>query len=194
MIDEKNITNPGRGRWTLSPWQKITAIALLGGIFAWTLTWVLRHRGPQPAQAHRGQTSTLSRPAVQQEEVSFVHLPKVPGRHDRIAKDFFRFSRHVDAGELAESQHQASTPVLTLPQANADVPDEEIEDDLCLKAIMVAQLSKALINDELVTLGDILLTIENSEREYQVVAINEDSVVLKHGTTEKVLVLSIDEK
>jgi len=63
-----------------------------------------------------------------------------------------------------------------------------------LKAIILGQCPKALVNDELVTIGDTVPLAESASGEYKVVAINENSVVLMWGTVETVLQLLTEEE
>ena len=181
--------------WVLSHWRKIAVMVLLGAVLAWGTLFVARHKGPGLAQAHPKKVSQVRRPAGERVEISYVDLLRIPGRHDRIANDFFMRESEIEPIGLPESQDDAAPVAVAGPTPiSADAPAADTRSTLYLKAIIMGECPKAFINDELVSLGDILTVDGAAKRRYKVVAIDEDSVVLMCGAVKTELRLMTEEK
>lgn len=199
MIDENDIMQrcgalTQCSGWVLSHWRKIAVMVLLGAALCGGAWFVARHKGPRAAQAHSQATSQVSRPVMERTEISYIDLPQIPGRHDRIANDFFVSEQEIEAIGVSEVQDPLPVAVGGPTDLRADALAAETSDAFCLKAIIMGESPKAFINDELVSLGDILLGDGDAQPQYKVVAIDEDSVVLMCGAARTVLRLVTAEK
>jgi hypothetical protein len=173
----------------LSRWRKTIVIVPLGAVVFLVAVTVVRNRIPQSARAHPQQIPATNASAMEFGEITFIRLPRVPGRHDRIAGDFFVREQDTVALEVPSPLNRVSAPVVAPAPAGEDTLGAGMDDALQLKAIILGQCPKALINDELVTIGDTVPFDESAEGEYKVVAINENAVVLMWGTVKTVLQL-----
>jgi len=199
MTDRNDITQPhiphaqSFGR-ALNHWRRTLVIVPLGALVMLVAVTVMRHRLPHAAQARSYQASVTDGSDSEGKESSFVCLPQIPGRHDRITEDFF--VRQKDSTPTHEStpSDRGLAPAVVLASADPDALHSDLRDALQLKAIMLGPSPCALINDELVTLGDTVPFDGFVEHEYKVVAINENSVVLMWGTAKTVLQIVTEEK
>jgi len=163
-------------------------LGVLVGIVA--VVWLLRP-GPQTSGA-QGLSPEIQgdRPL---ERVKPVHpkkdLPLVPGRHDRIHRDFFRLS--MDAAPLMGIEENA--PAEEKTEAFSGLPSQEVlNPPLQLKAIMVGTRPQALINDVIVSVGEKIKLISDASNddEFDVTAIDDQTVSLTRGG--KVIVLRLE--
>jgi len=180
--------------WAVSRWRKIIVIAPVGVVVLLVALTVIRNKSPQSAQALPQQISATNRSGRERQENSFIRLARVPGRHDRIAGDFFVRQQDTIPAQVSSPPDRVSAPVVAPVPVRTDTPSASMGDGLQLKAIILGQFPKAFINDELVTLGDTVPFAEPAEGEYKVVAIDENSVVLMWGTVKTVIQLMTDEK
>ena len=178
----------------LRRWRKTIVIVPLGALAFLVAVVVLRHKVPDAAQAHPQQVPVTNGSGRERKELSFVRLPKIPGRHDRIAGDFFVRQKDRTPTQVSSPLDRESAPVVALASADPDALHLSMRDALQLKAIILGQSPRAFINDELITLGDTVPLDGFAEHECKVVAINENSVVLMWGTVKTVLQLMTDEK
>lgn len=178
---------PGRA---LERWGKLIALALAGVVGSWVVVTAIRHRDPQAAQAQAQHSPGNGGSSGALEGLSYVGLTRIPGRHDHIARDFF--TRKRDAATAPMPVLSAPAPAVSAAHEDTSVPPGT--DELELKAIILGQSPQAFINDGFVTVGDTVPLAEPGQGEHSVVAIYENSVVLKWGTVETVLQLNTDDK
>jgi hypothetical protein len=178
----------------LRRWRKTIVIMPLGALALVVAVTVIRHKSPQAAQAHFLQVPVTNESDQERKGPSFIRLPQIPGRHDRIAGDFFMRRKDGALTQASMPPNRGLAPVVAAVSADANAIHSSIGDELQLKAIILGQSRHAFINDELVTLGDTVPLDGFTEHEYKVVAINENSVVLMGGAVKTVLWLMTEEK
>ena len=119
--------------------------------------WVkaLSNKGPQAANA-ANVTQTASQIDGQQNpqtKITFIELPKIDGRHDVLARDFFVMDETV----------LGSSDEVSIVSGNGDGLIRRIADKLRLEAICMGQKPEAFINDKLLTKGDSLTVRDGNE-------------------------------
>jgi len=157
-------------------------------VFMWAR--VLARKTPPSAEA-----AAAARQAGQPNselKISFIELPKIKGRHDVLARDFFaadgwrNFTRDQEAGNL--------TAVKEVSVVSGDDNEEVIKrvaEKLKLEAIGLGKNPRAFINNKLLSAGDKLL-ISEAEHMYEceVVGIEERAVFIRCGEAEITLKLT----
>ena len=159
---------------------KKTAVAS-GLIAIMLLMWVrvfIGHRPAAAAAAPPPSTETLPRQAPAQ--VKLIELPKLPGRHDSLERDFFTISERSSFRRNAAGR-QAGTEK-EVPVVSLDDPHEvaqRIAKMLKLKAVSWSESPRALINDQLLRVGSRLTVKDGTETwEFEVLQIYVDSVLV----------------
>lgn len=144
---------------------------------ALALVWLFRP-GPQTTGA-QGVSTTAHADRLQgrARHAQPMDLPVVPGRHDRIHRDFFRLcpdtGAAVKAGE-GEAGSRVGPPVVpSRPQGDGE--------PFTLRAIIVAAQPKALINDVIVSVGEKVKAEGREDGEFEVTDIDDQSVSLARG-------------
>jgi len=121
-----------------------------------------------------------------------VSLPVVPGRHDRIHRDFFRLES--GSGPLPTTDQGWD---LDGPTADFSVPspEEVLEEKVRVRAIMVGARPQAWIGDTIVSVGEKVKLIAEggNDDEWEVTAIEGRSVSLTRGGEVIVLHLESEE-
>jgi len=148
-----------------------------------TLLWVrvLTKNSPQTAESApvadqlslEDQTSTKS-------QISYIELPRIAGRHDVIARDFFASDgwRNFVGGK---GRNLASVEEVNI--ISRDVSEEvirKVAEKLKLGAVILSDTPLAFINDKVRKVGDIVLINDGADKyECEVVEIRENTVVMK---------------
>lgn len=181
-----NTTNGGNGvnrlLSQLAAEKKKTALAL--GLIALTAFMWIRVLGKKtPAGANAastGQQVDSKGQSDSQITISFVELPKVPGRNDVITRDFFDPVGWRGFVKDGETKNQAGNEV---DHVSTDASGEEIAriaDRLQLEAIVLGENPQAFINDKLLSVGDKLPVRDGvNTYECEVVKIEERKVFIK---------------
>ena len=172
--------------------RRTVVVAGLGGLMGIAIVaWLLRS-GPQISRAQG--FSLTEQPNRLPERAKPVHLgkncPVLPGRHDRIHRDFFRLSQ--DVAPLMEKTETAFAGE-TSGDFSALSPGQEVPRPmLWLQAIMVGTRPQALINDVIVSVGEKvkLISDASNDDEFDVTAIDDQTVSLTRGG--KVIVLHLE--
>jgi len=172
--------------------KKAVLAACLVAVMAFMWIRLLRKDAPQSAQANptMQQTSASSQgqPATPS-KISFVELPKVPGRHDVIARDFFAPG---DWWKSIKGQNRTGTEEVRVVSAKGD---REVINLLAarlnLGAIVEDKNLQAFINGKLLSVGDKLLIREGVRTlDCEVVQIEQNQVIIRCGQSELTLKLS----
>ena len=168
-------------------------LCVLVGIVAGV--WLLRPGGPQTSEAQglaakvrNGHLQDRGRPVHPKKD-----LPLVPGRHDRIHRDFFKLS--MDAVPPVGTEEIAVPGEKT--GAFSGLPSREVSSPaLQLKAIMVGIRPQALINNVIVSVGEKvkLMTEASNDDVFDVIAIDDQTVTLSREETVIVLRLEPEEE
>jgi len=174
--------------------KKAVLAACLVAVMAFMWIRLLRKDAPQSAQANptMQQTSASSQgqPATPS-KISFVELPKVPGRHDVITRDFFAPGDWWKSIKGIEGQNRTGTEEARVVSAKGD---REVINLLAarlnLEAIVKDPL-QAFINGKLLSVGDKLLIREGVRTlDCEVVQIEQNQVAIRCGQSQVTLKLS----
>ncbi|MCK5225598.1 MAG: hypothetical protein KAQ89_02665 [Planctomycetes bacterium] len=132
-------------------------------VFMWVRVLSGKSTNSAEAAAKKNQLSSQQNSKI---KISFVELPKVAGRNDVLSRDLFT----PDKGRFSSSKSD----------------NEEIE----LEAILSGEQEQAFINDRLFVAGDKFVVSDDSgEKEYEIIEITQNTVLLKCGETEITLKL-----
>lgn len=163
------------GRLAAEKKKTVAALCLIAlMVFMWAR--VLGKKTPATTQAaprqknvDRDTTGTKS-----QLKISFIELPKVPGRNDELTRDFFAADgwRDFIGGDNKEVN-------VILNDGNSEVA-RRIAEKLKLEAIGMGESPQAFINDKLLSVGDkLVVRNEVDEYECEVVGIDEETVFIR---------------
>jgi hypothetical protein len=166
------ITRPFK--WPEAVWAVAGAL-LLVMLFMWGRVF-LGHR-PAAAEATPAPAAPASVPRPAPVKVKLVDLPRLPGRHDSIVRDFFAVKERLDP-----SRHNTGTEK-EVPVSSSDYVEEVIQrvaQTMKLEAVLWHSASpRAFINDQLLGVGG-KLTVKNGGAafEFEVLQIHTDSVLV----------------
>ncbi len=152
----------------------IAAALIVLMIFMWVR--LLGGKGPQSARAAEGSQPTggNQNSGVENLKVEFVELPYVEGRHDVLARDFFRMD-----GQFS------GTSEASIVSADAGKDGvREVAQGLRLDAISMGPQPEAFINDKLVKVGETVVVEGSKSYQCQVRSIRANSVIVKYEETE----------
>jgi hypothetical protein len=175
--------------------KKAVLAACLVAVMAFMWIRLLRKDAPQSAQANATmqQTSASSQgQPASPPKISFVELPKVPGRHDVIARDFFAPGDWWKSIKGTEGQNRTGTEEVRVVSAKGD---REVINLLAarlnLEAIVKDKNLQAFINGKLLSVGDRLLIREGVRTlDCEVVQIEQNQVAIRCGQSQVTLKLS----
>lgn len=147
-------------------------------LFMWTRVLI----GPRPAAA---DAAAPSRPPATVAgaglvKVTFVELPRIPGRHDAIARDFFAASEGSFIRRDA-ADHNTGTekevPIVSL--SNVQEVIQRVARKLKLEAVLWSASPRAFLNDQLLSVGSKLTVKDGTASfEFEVLQIYMDSVLV----------------
>ena len=175
------------GRMSLSPAGRLLDRARRGGkktvaagvlMSIMLLMWVrvfLGHRPEAAAAAPAAPSQAALRPAPV--KVTLVELPKVPGRHESIARDFFAAPARSDPSTNTGTEKE----VHVISSNDAQEVIRRVGQTMKLEAVLTRSESPhAYINDRLVGVGD-KLTVKDGATllEFEVLQIQMDSVLVR---------------
>ncbi len=113
-------------------------------------------------------------------KVTFVELPKTPGRHDTIARDFFAapegsFLRRNTADRNIGTEKEV--PIVS--SSNVQEVIQRVARKLKLEAVLWSESPRAFLNDQLLSVGS-KLTVKDgtASYEFEVLQIYMDSVLV----------------
>ncbi len=170
--------------------KSVTALCLIA-VMAFMWIRVLTKKTPQGAEAApETQQSIADNPQNEKYRVSFVELPKVAGRNDVIARDFFASNgwRHFVDGQGQKPNGIEEVSVVST-NGNEEVI-KRIAKKLKLEAIMTRPNPIAFVYGEVRHIGDVVLVKDGTDTyECEVVKIEHNTVVIKCGESEITLKL-----
>jgi len=152
----------------------IAAALVVLMIFMWVR--LLGGKGPQSARAAMVPqvTDENLESAAAKLKVMFVELPYIEGRHDVLARDFFRMDGQFSGAD------QASIVSTDTGKDGA----REVAQGLRLDAISMGPQPEAFINDRLVKVGEMVVVEGSKSYQCQVKSIRANSVIVKYEETE----------
>ncbi len=148
----------------------IAAALIVLMIFMWVR--LLSDKGPK--NVHAAVTGSGLSEAAQKLKVKFIKLPFVQGRHDVLARDFFK----MDGQFFGRSE----ASIVSIDGGIDGV--REVAQGLRLDAISTGTQPEAFINDRLVKVGDTVLVEGSKTYECEIVSIKENVVLVKYGEAE----------
>lgn len=183
----QNARNNSRGRNRyfshLATEKKKAALALcLIALMAFMWIKVLTKTSPKAADAGlikelMNNMETQSEPEL---KISFIELPRVAGRNDVIARDFFASNGWQN---FVGGRRPKSVAVEEIDIVSKDDDQEvirKVAENLKLEAIVSSENPLAFINDEVLRAGDKLFVSDGIDRyECEVVEIKENTVVMR---------------
>jgi hypothetical protein len=182
---KQNVRNDGNGakrlaeRLAAEKKKSATALCLIA-LMAFMWIRVLTKKAPEGAEASLvTEQSSVEGSSNPESKISFIELPKVAGRNDVIARDFFAANgwRH-----FVDGQGQKSVGIQEVNIVSKDGSKEVIKkvaEKLELQAIMLSRNPRVFINDKVLSVGDKLLIDDVvGTYECEVVEIKEDAVVI----------------
>jgi hypothetical protein len=163
-------------------------------LFMWVRV-LIGHR-PAAAEAAPSVRPAETLPRTGPVKVTFVELPKTPGRHDAIARDFFAapegtYTRRNTAGR--DTGTEKEVPVVSFPNRQEVI--QRVAQTLKLDAVFLRESPRAFLNDRLLRVGD-KLTVKDgaASYEFEVLQIYMDSVLVTCNGLQLTLKLTQDSK
>ena len=179
---ENNSRSSNRFLYHLVAEKKKAALALcLIALMAFMWIKVLTKTSPKAADAEMitelmNNMETQSEPEL---KISFIELPRVAGRNDVIARDFFASNGWQDFVD-------GWGPKVSVEEIDIVSKDDDQEvirkvaENLKLEAIVSSENPLVFINDEVMRVGDKLFVNDGIDRyECEVVEIKENTVVMR---------------
>jgi len=163
--------------------EKKKSVMALCLIALMTVLWVrvLTRKSPQGAEAAPvADVPSLEDKSSGKSQIYYVELPRVAGRHDVIARDFFASNGWRDFVG-GKGRNLASVEEVNI--ISRDVSEEvirKVAEKLKLGAVMLSNTPLAFINDKVRKIGDEVLINDGVDKyECEVVEIRENTVVMK---------------
>jgi len=169
--------------------KAIVSFCLIGiMVFMWVR--VLASKTPETVEAT--VTNLEAGKSKSELKISFTELPKVKGRNDVLARDFFTtdnwqgFTRVGEGGNLSGIEE-----VSVVSKDGREEVIRRVAEKLKLEAIGLGKNPQAFINDKLLSVGDKWLVKDRGDMyECEVVRIGENTVFIKCGEAEITLKLT----
>jgi hypothetical protein len=168
--------------------KTVTALCLIAlMVFMWAR--VLGKKTPATTEAaprQKGVDPDTSE-SNSQLKISFIELPKVPGRNDALTRDFFAANGWQDFLDGVGSNKD----VKVVEGDGSGEIGRRVAEKLRLEVIVMGKNPRAFINDKLLAVGDkLLVTNDGVQYECEVVGIDEETVLIRCGETEITLKLT----
>ena len=172
------------GRFAAEKKKAVLALCLITMmIFMWVR--VLNHKTPQSTDALLISQDTSEGQAGPELSISFIELPKVKGRNDLLARDFFTVENWQNFLSGREAQGSANVGQSNAAFDSSEETSKRIAEKLKLEVIDWGKNPQAFINNKLLSTGD-KLTVSDGGKLYEceVVKIEKDMVLMKCGEVE----------
>jgi hypothetical protein len=177
----KHVAAAGRILNRLRAGGKRTAVACtLVSIMLFMWARVLMGHRPAAADAASPSRPAAALPGTGPAPVTFVELPKTPGRHDAIARDFFAasegsFIRRTSADRNTGTEKEV--PIVS--SFNVQEVIQRVARKLKLEAVLWSESPRAFLNDQLLGVGSKLTVNDGTASfEFEVLQIYTDSVLV----------------
>jgi hypothetical protein len=167
----------------------ITVCLITLMVFMWVR--VLGRKWPQSANAAVMAQEVTDGQTKPELKISFIELPKVEGRNDVLARDFFAVGSWRDFMRGGEGKSGDIEEVSVVSRKGGEETARRIAGKLKLEAIVLGKNPLAIINDMRLSVGDkLFVRDETSTYECEVAEIKEDAVSIRCGETEITLRLT----
>ena len=156
--------------------------------------WVRVFLGHRPAaagatpQAPQAQTAVRRPPA----KVQRLELPRIPGRHDALPRDFFTMKDPASFGRhSARRSAGTETEVPVVSTQNAEEVIQRVARTMKLEAVSWSESPRIFINDQLLEVGGRFLVKDGTQSyEFEVLQIYVDSVLVRCNEVQLTLKLA----
>jgi hypothetical protein len=167
------------GRLAAEKKKTVTALCLIAlMIFMWAKVFL--KKTPVPAAASQRQENVDKDVLGSNVElkISFIELPKIPGRNDVLTRDFFAADGWRNF--IRNEKNPGNKEVNVFPKDGNEEVVRRVAEKLNLEAIGLDGNPQAFINGKLLSVGDKLLVRDGGNKyECEVVGIEENVVVIK---------------
>ncbi|TFG47737.1 MAG: hypothetical protein E4H40_05925 [Candidatus Brocadiia bacterium] len=193
--ETRNNNTLGRLMNQLSAEKKKTVMAIcLISLMVFMWVRVLSNKSPKSAGAadNRKPGSTEVSGGMDAVRIIYKKLPKVAGRNDILTRDVFSCKGWSGFGIDGKNRNKNLKEVNVLTKnGGEEILKQVAEKRLRLEAIVMGSEPRAFINDRLVGIGGRLkIRDEGQVYEFEIVDINENSIVLKNQDAEIALKLT----
>lgn len=177
--NDRNVAAWLFGRLSVEKKKTVTTTCL---VIVMIVMWVrvLTKNAPEVVEAvSPTSVASVESPSDAAANVSFVRLPKVPGRNDVITRDFFAADgwRHFGGGRRKFADIEE---VNVSTQNGSEEVIRKVAEKLRLEAIVLSKKPLTCINNKVLYIGDRMLINDGKDTyECEVVAIEENTVVIK---------------
>ncbi len=168
------------GRLRLGGKKTAVACAL---VLIMLFMWVRVFLGHRPAAAEAAsqppQTDTaVSPPPVKMQR---LELPRIPGRHDAVSRDFFTMKDPASFGRNpARRKAGTDTEVPVASTENVEEVIQRVARTMKLEAVSWSESPRIFINDQLLGVGDRFLVKGGTQSyDFEVLQIYADAVLVK---------------
>ncbi len=161
--------------------KTIIAVCLLAVmVFMWVR--VLGRNGPQSTSAAVVAQEVTGGQMNSKLKISFIELPKVEGRNDVLARDFFIVSDWRDFMRGGEGKSGSIEKVSVVSRNGGEETAKRVAEKLKLETIMLGENPRAFINDKLLSVGDKLFIGDGiNTYECEVAEIEGNTVFIRCG-------------
>ena len=156
--------------------------------------WVRVFLGHRPAAAEAApqppQTDTaVSPPPVKMQR---LELPRIPGRHDALPRDFFTMKDPASFGRIPARRNAGTdTEVPVVSTENVEEVIQRVARTMKLEAVSWSESPRIFINDQLLEVGGRFLVKDGTQSyEFEVLQIYVDSVLVRCNEVQLTLKLA----
>jgi len=184
---QNNVSGANRapGRLAINKKKAVFALCLIAVmVFMWVR--VLTRKSPQSAAASSvaEEIKLIGQSDTESLKLSFIELPKVEGRNDVLARDFFTVKNWQDFLREGKGVGDRGKVDVVSGNGNEEVA-RKIAEKLKLGAIVMGKNPRAFVNDKLLAVGDKMLIQDGVNiYECEIVEIEEKTVLLRCGQAE----------
>ncbi|MEE9371196.1 MAG: hypothetical protein V3W45_06985 [Sedimentisphaerales bacterium] len=184
---QNNVSGANRasGRLAINKKKAVFALCLIAVmVFMWVR--VLTRKSPQSAAASSvaEEIKLIGQSDTESLKLSFIELPKVKGRNDVLARDFFTVKNWQDFLREGKGVGDRREVDVVSRNGNEEVA-RKIAEKLKLGAIVMGKNPRAFVNDKLLAVGDKMLIQDGVNiYECEIVEIEEKTVLLRCGQAE----------
>lgn len=181
LRNNSNRNNRNFGRLTAEKGKTVIAACLLAVVvFMWVR--VLGKNGPQSANAAVASQKATAGWANSRLKISFIELPKVGGRNDVLARDFFTVSDWRDFTRGGKGKSSGVEEVSVVSGNGGVETARRVAEKLKLETIVLGENPRAFINDKLLSVGDKLFIGDGIDTcECKVIEIEGNTVFIRCG-------------
>ncbi len=144
--------------------------------------WVRVFLGHRPAAAAAAPRSSQAQTAARRPPVTMqrLELPRIPGRHDALPRDFFTMKDPASFGrDSARRGAGTDTEVPVASTENAQEVIQRVARTMKLEAVSWNESPRIFINDQLLEVGGRFLVKDGTQSyEFEVLQIYVDSVLV----------------